>query len=216
MSSSSLVLLSISQIGRQIQQRWIWQSVSFELLAGERVAVVGPSGAGKSLLLRAIAGLDPIQAGQIYFESKPLTDWAMPSYRTQVIYLHQRPALLEGSVKDNLQAVFRFASHRQRAYSQERILGYLEMLGRSPDFLERPISALSGGESQIVAFLRVLQLSPQVLLLDEPTASLDPEAVRQFEALVEAWRSEDPRRAYLWTSHDPSQLGRMSDRKVEL
>lgn len=209
-------LFSVKNLGRQVQNRWLWRNVSFELCSGERLAVVGPSGAGKSLLLRSLAGLDPIQSGQIVFKNQVLEKWFMPRYRAKVIYLHQRPALLEGTVESNLQYVYKLSVHRNQVYDRKRILDYLELLGRSADFLGRPSTTLSGGEAQIVAFLRALQLSPCVLLLDEPTASLDSETVQRFEKLVEAWLSSDSSRAYLWTSHDVKQLERMTNNQITL
>ncbi|MDK3160195.1 ATP-binding cassette domain-containing protein [Kamptonema cortianum] len=215
-TSTTYPLLEVQNLGRQIESRWIWRNFTFAVQPGERLAVTGPSGSGKSLLLRAIATLDPIQTGEIAFCSKPLSQWSVPEYRTQVIYLHQRPALWEGTVEFNLQRVFTLKSHRHKTYSREMILHYLDKLGRSSQFLQQPSSSLSGGESQIVAFLRALQLSPQIFLLDEPTASLDAETVRQFELLVQTWQAEDTNRAYLWTSHDPSQLKRITDRAITI
>jgi putative ABC transport system ATP-binding protein len=212
-------LLVIQNLGRQIQDRWIWQQLNFELLPGDRCAVAGEAGAGKTLLLRAIAALDPIQAGSLVFQGKPLSDWFIPRYRTQVVYLHQRPALLEGTVEHNLRLIYKLSMHQTlKPYQQQRqhILMYLSSLGRTEDFLDRPIHALSGGEAQIAAFLRAFLCAPSVLLLDEPTASLDAHTEQQFEHLVDLWQQEDPNRAYFWTSHDPAQLERMTTRRLTL
>jgi len=209
-------ILSVKSLGRQIQNRWLWRYLSFELWSGERVAIVGASGTGKSLLLRALAGLDTVQEGQIIFKHKSISSHFMPHYRSQIIYLHQRPALWEGTVEENLQQVYLLATHRHQVYNRQLILDYLHLLHRDTDFLQRPVSAISGGEGQIVAFLRALQLSPRVLLLDEPTASLDAETVSFLEALVTAWLSDDPQRAYLCTSHDPNQLQRLTTRQITL
>lgn len=211
--------LVAQDLGRQIQGKWIWQQLNFELYPGERLAIAGEAGAGKSLLLRAIAALDPIQAGSLVFQGKDVADWFIPHYRTQVLYLHQRPALLEGTVEQNLQTIYKIAVHRSlNSYrvQKQRILNYLSVLGRSADFLERPTHALSGGEAQIAAFLRALLCSPTVLLFDEPTASLDAHTEQQFEHLVHLWQQENSTRSYIWTSHDPEQLKRMTDRRLLL
>ncbi|MEO0377729.1 MAG: ATP-binding cassette domain-containing protein [Cyanobacteria bacterium P01_A01_bin.17] len=205
--------LAATQMGRNIEGQWIWQNLDLELQPGERLAIVGASGVGKSLLLRAIAGLDPIQAGQLTFEGQSVSALSMPRYRAQVIYLHQRPALMEGTVEFNLRQVYRLTLHRKKAYSQEQILQYLAPLNREADFLQRSVENLSGGEAQIVACLRALQLSPQVLLLDEPTASMDETTAQQIEALITQWQQADIQRSCIWTSHNTSQLERVTDRQ---
>jgi putative ABC transport system ATP-binding protein len=125
-------------------------------------------------------------------------------------------ALWEGTVEENIKQVYRLATHLNKVYNRQLILEYLHLLGRDADFLQRPVSAISGGEGQIVAFLRALQLSPKVLLLDEPTASLDGSTANSLEALVAAWLHDDPQRAYLWTSHDSTQLQRLTTRQISL
>ncbi len=211
-----LPTLAAIQLGRNIEGQWIWQHLDFELQPGERLAIVGPSGVGKSLLLRSIAGLDPIQAGKLMFEGKPVSTLSKPRYRAQVIYLHQRPALLEGTVEFNLRQVYRLSLHRQKAYNREQILQYLAPLDRDGDFLQRSVENLSGGEAQIVVCLRALQLAPQVLLLDEPTASMDEATAQQIEGLVAQWLQADPKRACVWTSHNTSQIERVTDRQFIL
>ncbi|MEM9483764.1 MAG: ATP-binding cassette domain-containing protein [Cyanobacteria bacterium P01_F01_bin.116] len=212
----SAPILAVANIGRRLQDSWIWQDICFELLAGDRLAIVGPSGVGKSLLLRSLAGLDPIQSGEISFQGKPLSSLTMPEFRCQVTYLHQKPALLEGTVESNLQQIYQLAVHRNKSYDRSQILEYLEILGRSETFLERSTEQLSGGEQQIVACLRALQLSPTVLLLDEPTASLDNTATQLIEALITQWQQNDPTRACIWTSHDPAQIDRVTTRQLAL
>ncbi|NJM65865.1 MAG: ATP-binding cassette domain-containing protein [Acaryochloris sp. RU_4_1] len=203
-------------MGRQLTHQWIWQNINFELFPGDRLAIVDPSGVGKTLLLRAIAGLDPIQAGEIIFQRQSLSSLSMPRYRAQVFYLHQQPALLEGTVEFNLQQVYRLTLHNQKAYNQAQILSYLSSLQRDVEFLSRSVEDLSGGEVQIVACLRALQLAPQVLLLDEPTASMDEATAQQIEALIVQWQQADSLRSCIWTSHNASQLQRVTEHQLIL
>ncbi|MGF1537595.1 MAG: ATP-binding cassette domain-containing protein [Elainellaceae cyanobacterium] len=208
-------LLAAENLGRQLDRRWLWKDLSFELYSKERVGLVGPSGSGKTLLLRTLVLLDPVQQGQITFNSRPLNRQGVPQYRTQVVYLPQRPAAFDGTVEENLKRVFDLSA-QTGTYQRSRIESYLDVLGRAPDFLTRPIRRLSGGESQVLALLRALQIQPRVLLLDEPTASLDPDATQQVEALVNQWMDESEQRACLWTSHDPRQIQRVTDRQIDL
>lgn len=212
-------MLDVSHLGRKTPrppERWLFRDVTFSLAEGERAALVGPSGAGKSMLLRAVAALDVVAEGDVCFLGRPLSDWAMPEYRSRVMYLHQRPALEEATVEGCLMDVFRLKSHAAKRFSRARIEHFLTWLGRDGSLLERPTAALSGGELQMIAFLRALQLDPRVLLLDEPTASLDPESTSMLEALVGSWCEEDPARAYLWVTHDPQQAERVGLRALRL
>ncbi|MGF1515648.1 MAG: ATP-binding cassette domain-containing protein [Elainellaceae cyanobacterium] len=208
-------LLVAKGLGRKLDSRWLWKDLSLELRPQERIGLVGPSGSGKTLLLRTLVLLDPLQQGQITFQSHPLKSQRITQYRTQVIYLPQRPAAFDGTVEDNLKRAFSLKA-QTGSYQRSRIEHYLSALERSPDFLDQPIRRLSGGESQILALLRALQLQPQVLLLDEPTASLDPDATQQVEELVGQWMEEKDQRACLWTSHDPQQITRVTDRQIDL
>lgn len=209
-------MLALTNAGRRIEDAWIWRHLSFEVTPNARMAIVGPSGAGKTLLLRALAGLESLDEGRITYEGRELSDWGLPRYRAQVMYLPQSPALAEGSVEDNLRLAFEFEVHRERTYSRERIGTYLDRLNRPEDFLNRNTRVLSGGEQQIVALLRALQLDPRVLLLDEPTANVDVERTRQIETLLRGWLEEQPKAAFLWTSHDAAQIERMTDRRIDL
>ena len=98
-----------------------------------------------------------------------------------------------------------------------RAASLVAQAGRADDFLDKLASELSGGEAQITALIRVLQLAPEVLLLDEPTASLDPDSTRAIEALVHAWFGAEPQRhASVWVSHDRAQAARMSKRHLTM
>jgi putative ABC transport system ATP-binding protein len=215
--ATSTFLLEARGISRRVPggDGWLLQDICLGVGAGERVALAGPSGAGKSLLLRALALLDPLDAGAVYWHGRPVADADVPACRRHVMYLQQRPALFEGDVEANLREPFTLKAYRGRHFDRPRVLGLLAELGRDESFLSRSHRDLSGGEAQIVALLRALQLGPDVLLLDEATAALDPAAVQAFEKLVAGWLAEAPAgRAAVWVSHDPAQAARVAQRAV--
>ena len=196
---------------------WLFSGICFDLHAGDRLAIIGPSGAGKTVLLRAIAMLDPIEEGTIRLRGRAIPREAIPTYRSEVVYLHQRPALLDGSVATNLEHPYSLKAHRAKRYDRDRIVDLLGGLGRVEAFLDKSGRDLSGGESQIVALLRAIQLDPAVLLLDEPTASLDMGAARAIEGLIGRWLEEDSGgRAVVWISHDPEQARRVGTRRLAM
>lgn len=213
------VLLEADGVGRRAPggEPWLLRGVSLALAPGERVAVTGPSGAGKSLLLRALAVLDPVDEGEIRWRGEPVAPDDVPRFRSRVQYLHQRPAVFDGTVEANLRRPFELAIHAGRSFDRDATAGLLSELGRDPGFLDRDGADLSGGEAQLVAFLRAIQLEPDALLLDEPTSALDPEAAATIEGLVERWHAESSReRALVWVTHDAEQSERMTDRAIEL
>ncbi len=211
--------LEIRAIGRRHprEDRWLIDKVSFRLDFGERLGLVGPSGSGKTLLLRSMAVLDSLDLGEIYWQGQAVRANLVPSYRSQVIYLHQRPVLFEGSVEDNLRLPYALRSRHGRIFDRAKVLDFLAALGRDQGFLDQPSQSLSGGEAQLVAFVRALALEPAVLLLDEPTASLDPGAARAIEKVVADWLAASPAcRAFVWVSHDREQVTQMAGRLIKV
>lgn len=194
---------------------FLLQDVTVNLEAGDRLVLSGPSGSGKSLLLRSLVLLDPLQQGTVYFRGRPVTRADIPHYRSQVVYLAQHPLLLEGTVEANLRAPFQLEQYRNRALDRAKVIDQLRALDRCVDFLGKASRELSGGEAQLVALLRVLQLSPRVLLLDEPTSALDPQTTLQIENLLLQWVETDSgERAFVWVSHDPQQRARVASRTL--
>ena len=196
---------------------WLLRGVCFAVAPGDRLALTGPSGSGKTVLLRALAILDPHDEGSIEWEGRSLSGEAIPAFRKQVVYLHQRPALFEGTVEDNLTYPFTLKSHRGKLFDRERVLGILEAVKRDETFLEKSSRDLSGGEAQIVALVRCLQLDPTMLLLDEPTASLDLATARSVESVLDRWiEAGRGGRALIWVSHDLEQASRVTARGLYL
>lgn len=207
-------------LGRRLpdgERRWIWRGLDLGLGPGELVTARGATGSGKTLLLRTLAGLDPVQEGRLELLGRPHRAWTPAGWRRRVVYLHQDPVLFPGTVEENLREPFGWGIHGDRRFDREAIRARLEPLGLDPGWLARDAGGLSGGERQLLALLRALQLDPSALLLDEPTAALDPAATRRVETLVADWlegAGED--RAVLWVTHDREQARRMGRRRLVL
>jgi putative ABC transport system ATP-binding protein len=208
-------LLQIEDLARQLEGRSLWHGIGFALHAGDRLGLVGPSGAGKTLLLRQLALLDPLQRGRILLRGRTPLEWTLPVYRSRVVYIPQRAIAFTGTVEQNLSQVLAYASHRGHPHTEKRILGWLHQLGREAGFLAMAAERLSGGELQLLALLRALQLDPEILLLDEPTASLDPASTERVEVLLHQWLAQG-QRACLLTSHDAAQIERFTGRQLSL
>jgi putative ABC transport system ATP-binding protein len=192
-------------------------ATGFALAAGERAVITGPSGSGKSVFMRALALLDPIDAGHVLWHGREIDRHAIPRYRRSVAYVRQRSALIEGTVEENLRYPYSLHAYRDVRFDRGLAAQLAAAAGRGDDFLAKRASDLSGGEAQVASLIRVLQLAPEVLLLDEPTASLDPESTRAIEELVTNWFDADrSRRASVWVSHDPAQVERVGERRLSM
>ncbi len=207
-------ILLEARLSKSIPGRQLLQEVSCRLRGWERVALVGASGAGKTLLLRALALLEPGVHGQVRWQGQPVAEERIPLFRSQVMYLPQQSLLICGTVWDNLQLPLRFGVHRQRQFSQEEALELLRPFGFQQRFLRQQALQLSGGEGQVVALVRACLLQPQVLLLDEPTASMDPQAAQAAVELVQRWWEQEPEnRAYIWVTHNVQLAQRVGSRR---
>lgn len=211
-------LVEARDVGRRHPdgQGWLLEQVSLRLSPGDRLALSGPSGSGKTLLLRALTLLDPVDRGEVLWLDQPVHGLRVTEFRSQVIYLHQRPAFLEDEVEASIRAPFALRVNRARRYDRQQVVAWLGQLGRDPSFLAKPMRNLSGGEMQITALVRALALQPHVLLLDEPTAALDESTALAVEALIAGWATEDPRRSLIWVSHDQGVQQRATNRTVRI
>ncbi|HVI52975.1 MAG TPA: ATP-binding cassette domain-containing protein [Candidatus Sulfotelmatobacter sp.] len=172
-------------------------AVSFQLEAGECLAVRGPSGAGKSLLLRAVADLDPSE-GDVLWQGRERRHFGGPEWRGIVGYLPAEPGWWGDSVGEH--------------FRHWPLLGDLRgRLGIPDDARDWPITRPSTGERMRLALIRALERKPKVLLLDEPTAALDAKSVAAVEELI-AEKRRDEGLAALWVTHDEGQGGRVASR----
>lgn len=175
-------------------------SISLEIRAGEIVTLSGPSGCGKTLLLRAIADLDP-STGTAALDGKHSDQYSGPDWRRCVGYVATESAWWTARVGDH--------------FTVPPAGDDLSALGFSAAVLAREVSDLSTGERQRLALLRTLGNRPRIILLDEPTASLDHETTLRLEGLVRAY-VESSNCGALWVCHDINQRQRIADRAFQV
>jgi tungstate transport system ATP-binding protein len=177
--------------------------LTLTIAPGERVALVGANGCGKSTLLRLLHGLTSPTAGQI--EREPETRQAM---------LFQRPHLLRLSALGNI-ALGLWLHGKRWSEARAMAVTALQRVGLA-GLAQRNARKLSGGEQQRVALARAWALAPQVLLLDEPTASLDPHAKREVEALINEFTKPNSEMTLIFASHNLGQVKRLASRVIYL
>lgn len=175
----------------------ILSDVSLTLEAGSPSIIVGPNGAGKSVLLRLLHGLLAPSTGRVL--------WAGDVARRQAM-VFQRPVLLRRSVLANAVYPLKLAGVAA-AEREPRARAALEMVGLAA-LADRPARRLSGGEQQRLALARAAALSPEVLFLDEPCASLDPTATRAVEEIVGTLAARGTK--IVMTTHDLGQARRLA------
>ncbi len=168
--------------------------------------VLGPSGSGKSTLTRLCNRLLDPTAGHVSLRGTDVRRLDVLELRRAVGMVFQRPTLFDGDVHDNFVAtgVTEASAHH----------AVLDAVGLDAGFLGRAGTTLSGGEAQRVCLARALLMRPQVLVADEPTASLDQAASRTLESLARALA--DGGVPILWVTHDLAQVDRIADRRVTL
>jgi tungstate transport system ATP-binding protein len=154
----------------------ILDRISVQIDAGIPTVLIGPNGSGKTTFLRAAMGLIAPSAGHISWGGR---EKSAPSHRG---FVFQKPVMLRRSVAGNLSYAMRFSGARQARMSS-RIDELLDLVGLG-GLAERPAWRLSGGEQKRLALARALARDPELLLLDEPTASLDPAATKTIEDII--------------------------------
>jgi tungstate transport system ATP-binding protein len=184
----------------QLSFRNIIKPVSLEIKAGPSTIILGANGAGKSVLMRLMHGLLAPSSGTIV--------WRSGSGRHAMVF--QRPIMLRRSALANVVYALQLAEVKE---AQKHAMEALEEVGLA-HLAHRPARVLSGGEQQRLALARAWALHPEVLFLDEPTASLDPSATREIEAIIRAFDAAGTK--IVMATHNLGQARRLGDEVIYL
>lgn len=204
MTQSSAIDLDdvvVARSGRRVLDR-----LTASLATGRITAVAGPSGSGKTTLLRLINRLSVPDSGVVRYGGADVAELDPLELRRRVGMVFQRPTAFPGTVRANLAEA---APDVDGTYAAA-----LEQAALDSDLIERDTGQLSGGELQRVCLARTLVTAPETLLLDEPTSSLDEDAVRVFESAARAL--VDGGTTIVWVTHDRAQLERVADDVLDL
>lgn len=182
---------------------------SLDIQRGEMLAVVGPNGAGKSTLLLALARLLKPAGGEIMYEGKSLRHWDELEYRRKISFVFQAPLLMDMTVEQNVALGMKFRG-APKEQIQHQVGKWMRQMGVEA-LAKRRAGQLSGGEAQRVSLARALVLDPELLLLDEPFAALDPPTRSKLIEDLSGLLGRDHRTS-VFVTHNLSEAARLSHR----
>ncbi len=204
-------LIEVTGLNHRYGERAILENINLNVDRGEVFALIGPTGAGKTTLLRIIDLLEVPGAGEIYFDGRciPRSGKQRLEIRRRMSFIHQKPQVFNLSVYDNVACGLRWRGEKKNRIDG-KVDHILEMIGLE-GYKNRNARTLSGGEAQRVALARSLVLEPEVLLLDEPTANLDPVSTAKIEQLI-SYIARQRNTTMIMATHDMSQGQQLADR----
>jgi tungstate transport system ATP-binding protein len=205
--SASILPLSLTDVAYASGGQPIIAGVSLKIEAGPSTIILGANGAGKSVLMRLMHGLLAPTAGSVR--------WSEPdsaSLRRRQAMVFQRPVMLRRSALANVIYALKLANVAA-SEREAQALAALDEVGLR-HLAERPARVLSGGEQQRLALARAWALHPEVLFLDEPTANLDPAAVREIETVIKAFDAAGTK--IVMATHNLGQARRLGDEVIYL
>jgi tungstate transport system ATP-binding protein len=203
------ISLNLNQIEKNYHNVKALDSINFKAQGGKIIVLIGVNGAGKTSLLRIIAGLEKLEKGTIAFNGKNVSDGELRQIATLVF---QRTAMFTRSVYANLSYGLKIKGEKESDI-KEKIAQALHEVGLR-DFEKRRAKKTSGGEQQRIALARAFLLEPRILLLDEPTANLDPNSAIIIERAI--LRIKKTERIIIMATHNLNQARRLGDEIVHM
>jgi len=182
---------------------------SLDIQRGETLTVVGPNGAGKSTLLLVLARLLKPSHGEVLYDGRSLKQWNELEYRRRISFVFQAPLLMDMTVEQNVALGLKFRG-TPKEERHERARKWMKQLGVE-SLSKRRAGELSGGEAQRVSLARAFVLEPELLLLDEPFAALDPPTHAKLLEDLSGILKQDHRTA-VFVTHNLSEAARLSHR----
>jgi len=204
-------LLETIDLCQRFNNHDILRNINLKVEKGEVFALIGPTGAGKTTLLRMLNLLDLPASGIIYFDGIDTTGSAgiRTELRRRMGFVFQKPVVFNMSVYDNIACGLKWRKERKSEIRQ-KVSSMLEVVSLS-DYKDRNARTMSGGEVQMIAIARAIVSEPEVLLLDEPTANLDPVSASKIESLITDIAHQH-NTTIIMATHDMSQGQRLADR----
>ncbi|MHB8972368.1 MAG: ATP-binding cassette domain-containing protein [Pirellulaceae bacterium] len=201
-------IIHVENIVKHYGAAFTLRVASLQVARGEVLCLLGPTGAGKSTLLSLLSGLEPASEGQVFLDGQCLDSRNTPiGIRRRIALVGQQPLPISGSVQMNVEYGLKI---RHVPHRYERVLPTLQRLGLDT-LATQWAHTLSGGQMQLVALARALVTRPDVLLLDEPTANLDPARVGLVEAVIAEAQAAHGM-TVLWATHNLFQARRVASR----
>jgi len=201
--------LELKHIDKNYRALKALSSISLEAEGGKIVVLIGINGAGKTTLMRIIAGLEEPSSGNILFDKQSMNSGELRKIATMVF---QRTAMFDRSVYDNVAFGLQVRGTNEKEIA-EKVPIVLRLVGLT-NFEKRKARKTSGGEQQRIALARAFLLSPRILLLDEPTANLDPNSAVIIERAITSRKKEDE--IIIIATHNLAQAKRLGDEIIHI
>jgi len=218
MNNGHAPAIKIHNVSKSFGKQTVLNQIDLHVARGETLTVLGRSGTGKSVMLKLVIGLQQPDSGEIEIEGEPITGVPIDDLnkiRKRVGFLFQSAALYDSlTVAENVAFPLRYHVHSSESERDDRVMELLRSVGMS-DAHEKMPSDLSGGMKKRVGLARALALDPQIMLLDEPTAGLDPITAGEINELIRQLQREHNMSSIVVT-HDMRSVETVADRVAML